>query len=117
MEKTRILNALASFASSSTGTKAISAIMMVPVNPMATLGVPKRSCTVPSEAGARESRLIANGNRDDESTPAFAMLVSARTATPAMTRSPNEPRNCSAATAMGVRDAARTAGSETPTTT
>ncbi len=116
-EKTRILNALASLASSKTGTNAMSASMMAPVKPMATVGVPNRSWTAESESGASESRLIANGNRDEDRTPAFAMLVSASTATPAMTRSPDSPRNCSAPTAIGVSESASTDGSEIPTTT
>jgi hypothetical protein len=60
---------------------------------------------------------MASGKRDEDSTPALAMLVSASTATIEMPTFAGVPRSCSVASAIGVRLDCKRSGGVTPSMT
>jgi len=114
---TRILNALASLAISMIGTNATIRSNTAPVSVIACIGVPKRSLTRVRDGGARLSRLIASGYRDDERMPALAVLTSAMSAAAMIARRPSPPSVCSAASAIGMFEPASSSLWTTPTMT
>jgi hypothetical protein len=95
--KTTIWNALASFAMLSMGTKAIRASITPPVSVIDLAGVPHSSWISVRDSGARLSRAIAKGYRDDERIPALAVLTSASSAASTTAATPGPASDASAA--------------------
>ncbi len=90
------------FASISISRKIIAVTIKLDVRIIATSGVLNRSFTRAKKTGSRRSLLIAIGERDAASIPAFAVVTNAATAAIAIITNPNPPRNLAAAVDIGV---------------
>ena len=82
-----------------------------------TTGVLKRTLTFEKKEGMRLSFAIARGTRDDDRSPAFAVVRKAATAAARSRSEPTRPEKTPAPDESGVRDDEKTGASSSPTVT